>query len=165
MKVHVCRLGAPAGGRVTRADRRAPADPRQPGNPVDPVVHDVPHAGQHGVDGRVRQRYRLGATRQCTDIRQCAAQLGQHRRVGLDRGDVGAQRNQRGGELAGAGAEVEHPQAGRGLERPANRGLRIVRAVLGVCGRRRAERRGMTAPFVLFHAITLAAAVAVLTHA
>ena len=78
---------------------------------VEPV-HGV--AGQHGIDGRVRQRYRLGATRQGADSRQRAAQLGQHRRVRLDRDDVGAQRDQRGGELAGSGAEVEHPQAGRG---------------------------------------------------
>jgi len=42
-------------------------------------------------------RYRLGTTRQGTDSRQRAAQLGQHRRIGLDRDDFGAQRDQRGG--------------------------------------------------------------------
>jgi hypothetical protein len=118
-------------------------------------MHGV--AGQHGIDGPVRQRYRLGATRQGTDIRQDPAQLGPHRRVGLDRGDVGAHRGQRGGELAGSGAEVEHPHAGRGLERPPHRGPRIVRAVFGVRRRRRAERRGVQQPFVLIHAITLSA--------
>ena len=90
-----------------------------------------------------------------TDIRQDAAQLAQHRRIGLDRGDVGAHRDQRGGQLAGSGAEVEHPRAGRGLKRPAHGGLRVVRAVLGVRGRRRAERGSVPEPFVLFHAISL----------
>ena len=112
-------------------------------------------AGQHGIDGRVRQRYRLGTTRQGTDSRERAAQLGQHRRIGLDRDDLGAQRVQHGGQLAGSGAEVEHSRAGRGLQRPAHRGLRVVRAVLGVCGRRCAERRAATQPFLLFHAVIL----------
>jgi len=53
-------------------------------------------ADQHGIDGRVRQRDRLGATRQGADIRQGAAQFGQHRGVGLDRDDVGAQRGHHG---------------------------------------------------------------------
>ncbi|MFF5279823.1 hypothetical protein [Streptomyces sp. NPDC000133] len=50
-------------------------------------------------------------------------------------------RDQRGGELAGSGAEVKHPRARRGLKRPAHRGLRVVGAVFGVCGGRCAERR------------------------
>jgi hypothetical protein len=53
-------------------------------------------ADQHGIDGRVRQRDRLGATRQGADIRQGAAQFGQHCGVGLDRDDVGAQRGHHG---------------------------------------------------------------------
>jgi hypothetical protein len=112
-------------------------------------------SGEHGIDGRVRQRYRLGTTRQGTDSRQRAAQLGQHRPVGLDGNDFGAERDQRGGELAGSCAEVEHSRAGRRLERPAHRGLRVVRAVLGVCGRHCAERRAVKSPFVLFHALRL----------
>ena len=39
--------------------------------------------------------------------RKGAAQLGQHRRIGFDRNDFGTQRDQRGGQLAGSGAEVE----------------------------------------------------------
>jgi hypothetical protein len=57
-------------------------------------------AGQLGIDGRGRQRYRLGTARQGTDSRQRVPQLGQHRRDGLDRDDIGTQRDQRGGELA-----------------------------------------------------------------
>jgi hypothetical protein len=53
-------------------------------------------AGQHGIDGRVRKRYRLSTTWQGTDSRQRAAQLGQHRWVGLDRDDFGAESDQRG---------------------------------------------------------------------
>jgi hypothetical protein len=95
-QVRVGCLGAPAGGRVTRANGRASADSRQPGDPIDLVVQDVPQAGQdaaryqdpgdlgscdghvepmhgvagqHSIDGRIRQRYRFGATRQCTDRR------------------------------------------------------------------------------------------------
>jgi hypothetical protein len=45
-KVHVGRLSTPTDGRVTRADGRAPADPCEPGNPIDAVVHDVPQAGK-----------------------------------------------------------------------------------------------------------------------
>ncbi|GAA3030100.1 hypothetical protein GCM10020000_03440 [Streptomyces olivoverticillatus] len=116
---------------------------------------------QHGIHGSVRQRYRLGTARQGADSRQRAAQLGQHRRVGLDRDDVGTQRDQRGGQLAGAGTEVEHARAGRGLKRPAHRSLRVVRTVLGVCGRRCAERRGVKLPFILIHAVTLSALQAV----
>jgi hypothetical protein len=37
--------------------------------------------------------------------RKGAAQLGQHRRIGFDRNDFGAQRDQRGGQLAGSGAQ------------------------------------------------------------
>jgi hypothetical protein len=60
---------------------------------------------------------------------------------GFDRTDFGTQRDQRGGQLAGFGAEVEHSRAGRGLERPAHRGLGVVRPVLSVGGRRYPERR------------------------
>nr|WP_232303965.1 PfkB family carbohydrate kinase [Pseudofrankia sp. DC12] len=35
-------------------------------------------------------------------------QLGRHRRVGLDHDDAGPQRDQRGGQLSGSGAEIEH---------------------------------------------------------
>ena len=66
---------------------------------------------------------------------------GKHRRIGFDRNDFGTQRDQRGGQLAGSGAEVEHSRAGRGLERPARRGLGVVRPVLSVGGRRYPERR------------------------
>jgi hypothetical protein len=52
---------------------------------------------------------------------------GQHRRIGLDRDDFGAQRDQHGGQLAGSGTEFEHPRPGRGLERPAHRRLRVAR--------------------------------------
>ena len=45
-KVRVCRLGAPAAERVTRANGRSPADPLKSGNPVDPVVDDVPQTRQ-----------------------------------------------------------------------------------------------------------------------
>jgi len=68
--------------------------------------------------------------------RKGAAQLGQHRRIGFDRTDFGTQRDRRGGQLAGSGAEVGHSRAGRGLERPARRGLGVVRPVLSVGGRR-----------------------------
>lgn len=74
-------------------------------------------SGQHSIDGRVRQRYLLGTTRQGTDSRQRAAQLDQHRRIGLDRNDVGAQRDQRAGQLAGSGAKAKHTPARRGLQR------------------------------------------------
>lgn len=100
---------------------------------VEPV-HSV--AGQHRINGCVRQRYHLRATRQRPDTRQRAAQLGQHRRIRLDRSDLGAHRNHRGGELASTGAKVEHPPAGHWLNGPAHRSLRVVRAVLGVRGRR-----------------------------
>ncbi len=84
---------------------------------------------------------RLGTTPHGADRRQRVAQLAKHRRIGFDRYDVGAQRVQRGGELAGTCAEVEHPRAGRSLKRPAHRRLRVVRAVLGLRGRCCAERR------------------------
>ena len=83
------------------------------------------------------------------------AQLGQHRRNGFDRDDFGTQRDQRGGQLAGSGAEVEHSRAGRGLGRPAHRGLGVVRPVLSVGGRRYPGRRRVKYPFVLCHAVTL----------
>lgn len=101
-KAHVCRRGAPAAARVTRADGGVPADPRESGSPADPVIDDVLQAAQ--------------------DAARC---------------------------------EVEHPRAGRGLEHPAHRGLCVVRAVLGVRGRRGAERRAVTKPFALVHALTL----------
>ncbi|WP_342634405.1 hypothetical protein [Streptomyces himastatinicus] len=63
--------------------------------------------------------------------------------------DFDTQRDQRGSELAGSGAEIEHARAGRALERPAHCGPRVVRTMLGVCDRRRAERRGMKQPFML----------------
>ena len=71
-------------------------------------------ARQHGVDGLIGQRYRLGATRRRGHAGHPAAQFGQHVRVGLDRHDarlaaVQGQAGQLGGELAGAGAEVENP--------------------------------------------------------
>lgn len=44
-------------------------------------------------------------------------------------------------QLAGSGAEVEHPWAGRGRERPAHRGLRVIRTMRGVRGGRCPERR------------------------
>jgi hypothetical protein len=101
-------------------------------------VHGV--AGQHGVDGCVRQGNRLGAAGPGLDGRQRLTELGQHRRVRLHRHDLGSQRHEGGGQLAGAGTEVKHAGAGRGLERPAHRGLGVVRAVLGVRGRCRTER-------------------------
>jgi hypothetical protein len=110
-------------------------------------VHGV--ARQDRVDGGGRQRYRFGAARQCTDVRQRAVQLLQHRRVGLDGGDLAAQRNERGGQLAGAGTQVEHPRACGRLEGPADRCLRVVRAVLGVRGCRRAEGRSVPEPLGL----------------
>src|SRR6266536_1513493 len=45
-KVRACSLGAPTAEQVTRANRRAPADSSEPGNPVDPVVENVPQTGQ-----------------------------------------------------------------------------------------------------------------------
>ncbi len=59
--------------------------------------------------------------------------------VGLDRDDFGTDGDQRGGQLAGPGAEIDHSPARRGLQRPPHRGLRVVRAVLCVCRRRGAE--------------------------
>jgi hypothetical protein len=43
--------------------------------------------------------------------------------------------------VAGSGADVEDPRARRAFERPARRGCRVVRTVLGVCGGRGTERR------------------------
>jgi len=107
-------------------------------------------SGQHGIDGRVRQRYRLSTTRRGTDSRHRVAQLDQHRRVGLDRNDVGTQRDQ----LAGACAEVKHPSARRGFQTPTHRSQRVVRAVLGIFDRRRTKRRAEPYPRVLSHAVT-----------
>jgi hypothetical protein len=114
-------------------------------------------SGQHGIDGRVRQRYRLSTTRQGTDSWQRAAQLDQHRRVGFDRNDVDAQRDQRAGQLAGSGAEVKHTPARRGFQRPAHRSQRVVRAMLGIFDRRYTKRRAEQYPRVLSHAVTLSA--------
>ncbi len=164
------------------AARRAPADPLEPGGPFDPVVDDVPQAGQdaagcqdpgdlgscdghvepvhgvagqHGVDGGVRQGYRLGATPQGAYGRQRAAEFGQHARVGLDGDDVRARGDQHAGQLAGSGAEVEHARPGRPLQRPPHRGVRVVRAVLGVGGRGRPERRAEQHLFVMVHPTSL----------
>jgi hypothetical protein len=96
-------------------------------------------AGQHCINGRVRQWYRLGTTGARIDRRQRATQLGQHRRIGFDRDHVGTQGDQHGGQLARPGAELEHSRASRTLQRPPHCGPRVVRAVLGVRSRRRAE--------------------------
>src|SRR6476661_417107 len=80
-KVRFGRLGAPAAECVPRANGGASADQFESGNPVEPVVEDVPQCGQdavwfedsaylasrdvhvepvhgvaryHGIDGRVR---------------------------------------------------------------------------------------------------------------
>jgi hypothetical protein len=78
-------------------------------------VHRI--AGNDGINGRVRKRDGLRAARQGTNGRQRAAQLGPHGRIGLDSDDLGSQFDQRGGQLAGSGAEVEHAQSRCGLER------------------------------------------------
>ena len=43
-KVRFGRLDAPVAERIPRANGRASADPLESGNPVDPVVEDVPPA-------------------------------------------------------------------------------------------------------------------------
>ena len=148
---------------------RAPGDPVQPGNPVDPVVVGVPQAGehaagrqhpgdlrhravqvepvrrlagQHGVDGLVRQRYRLRPARRRGHAGQPAVQFGQHVRVGLDRDDarpaaVQGQAGELGGELAGPAPRsriLSWCPGGRGdgFERPPDRGGGVVWPVRGV---------------------------------
>jgi hypothetical protein len=97
-------------------------------------------SGQHGIDGRVRQRYRLSAT-------------GRARTAGS------AWRSSTG--IAGSGstattsvpsatsvpvslpvpAPVKLPPARREFQRPTDPSQRVVRAVLGIFDRRRTKRR------------------------
>jgi hypothetical protein len=45
--------------------------------------------------------------------------------------------------------------AGRRRQRPSHRSLCVIRAMLGVGGRRGTERRAENQPFALFHVVTL----------
>lgn len=165
------------GGRWLRCP-----NPIESADPVATVVHDVPEAGQdatrceypgdlgrcdghvepvhgvsgwHGIDGCVRQRNRLGTVRQGSDIRQRVVELGQYRWFGFDRDDVGAQRDQCAGQLAGAGSKVQDSRAWCGRQRPAHRGRRVVRAVLVVGACRGAEGRGKAQAHLRLHPVTL----------
>ena len=121
---------------VTGAVRRS----RISGRSVTPESTACPALGEYQIgDPRAKRLASALAEHHAPfrpGSRKGAAQLGQHRRIGLDRDDFGTQRDQRGGQLAGSGAEVEHSRAGRGLGRPARRGLGVVRPVLSVGGRR-----------------------------
>lgn len=184
-KVRSGRLDAPGGRCVARADGRTPADRCETGGPLAPAVHAVPQACQDAAGcedpGDLGSRDRhvepvhgvaLPAGTASTDASgsgipsalpgrartagQRAAQLAEHRRVGLDGDGLGAQRDERGRGPAGSGAEVERARAGRGggraAQRPVHRRPCAVRTVLGVCDRRRAVEE----PFVPVHAVTAA---------
>ena len=146
------------------------ADLGQPGHPADPVVVHVPQpgehaarpehpgdlgqravhvepvhglAGQHGVQAGIGQRDLLGAPRRRTHRGHRPPQLGQHLRVGLHRGHLGAQAGQLRGQLAGTSPDVGDPDrlaVPHRLQRPPDGGLGIAGAVLGVGGRGGAER-------------------------
>ena len=152
------------------------ADLGQPGDPADPVVVHVPQpgehaarpehpgdlgqravhvepvhglAGQHGVQAGIGQRDLFRAPRHRTHRGHRPPQLGQHLRVGLHRGHLGAQAGQRRGQLAGTSADVGDPDrlaVPDRLQRPPDGGLGIAGAVLGVGGRGGAERRAVQQP-------------------
>ena len=145
-------------------------------NPADPVVVHVPQpgedpagrqhagdlghravhvkpvhglAGQDGVDAGIGQRNLFRAPRHRTHLGQRPPQLRQHLRVRFHRGHVGAEADQRRGQLARSGADVGHPDRPAvpdRLQRPPDRGLGIVGTVLRVGGRGRAERRAVPQP-------------------
>jgi hypothetical protein len=141
--VHVPQSGEdPAGGEH-------PGDLRHRAVQVEPV-HGL--TGQHRVHAGVGQRQLLRAPRRRTYLRHRPPQLGQHLRVGLDRGHLGAQPGQRRGQLAGSRAEVgdaDRLAVPDRLERPPDRGLGIVGAVLGVGRGGGAERRAVPQPLRL----------------
>ena len=133
------------------AGHEHPGDLRQRAGQVEPVQR---LRAQHRVDRRVGQRYlpprcpASGAHR-----RQRAAQFGEHRRVRLDRRHVRAE-PRRGPRSA---CPVPAPRSStrspamsrpRGRHAPAHRIRRVVRPVLGVRRRHRAERRSPPGPLV-----------------
>ena len=66
-KVRVCRLGASVAERVARANGRAPADSLESGNPVDPVVDDVPQPSQDATGCEDPSSRTVGSAR-CSSV-------------------------------------------------------------------------------------------------
>ena len=89
-----------------------PARPEHPGDLGQRAVHVEPvHRlpGQHGVEAGVGQRDLFRAPRHRTHRGHRPPQLGQHLRVGLHRGHLGAQADQRRGQLAGTRRRCRPP--------------------------------------------------------
>ncbi len=123
-----------------RSTRPASADAA---GDVDPVPR---LSEQHRVEGCVGQRHPLRTPDESRHTGHVRSQFSEHRRIGIDRDDLGAEPRDDTGELAGAGTHVSGSQRASGvvhrLQHPLDGLERIVRPAGLVGARLRPEREG-----------------------